>query len=170
MILNKLSKKNSAPCSTDLIDSNCHIRIKTRFCQEKVYLDEAHYYGKLSAYLTNESEHVHICSLYEQIVSTSERPHLVQALLHFYIGQNKIVEMLRSFLLTEIERCADLSTLFRPATICTSLMDHYMRRRCEPFLRKALQEPLTRILSLDTRYGYMKKLLIFSNIMEKNTN
>jgi len=88
-----------------------------------------------------------MCRLYDQVVPTSERPHLVQALLKYFIVRREHVTMLDSYLRAEIERCADLTTLFRPATMCTSLMDFYMRTRCERFLREALQEPLARIFA-----------------------
>lgn len=87
-----------------------------------------------------------MCRLYDQVVTSSERPHLVQALLKYFIVCRNHVAMLDSYLRAEIERCADLTTLFRPATMCTSLMDYYMRTRCETFLRQALQEPITRIV------------------------
>ena len=131
----------------DLVKNNCTIRVKIRFCEEKIYLSRTNY-QELLDYLMNESEHKHLCTFYEHIVPSTERQHLVQSLLRFYICQNKIVEMLKSFLIAEIERCADLSTLFRPASMSTSLMDHYMRTRCDCFLRKALEEPLNRILTL----------------------
>ena len=124
---------------------NCTLRVKIRFCEEKIYLNKNHY-QQLCSFLSDEAEHKHICMLYDQIMPSTERPHFVQALLKFFIAQNKIVEMLKSFLIAEIDRCSDLSTLFRPATMCTSLMDHYMRTRCDEFLRKAIQEPLVRIL------------------------
>lgn len=126
-------------------NNNCTLRVKIRFCEEKIYLNKNHY-QQLCSFLTDEAEHKHICTLYDQIIPSTERPHFVQALLKFFIAQNKIVEMLKSFLIAEIDRCSDLSTLFRPATMCTSLMDHYMRTRCDEFLRKAIQEPLVRIL------------------------
>lgn len=126
------------------VNSNCSLRVKIRFCEEKIYLNR-NYYKQLSSFLLNENEHKNISILYEQIIPSTERSHFVQALLKFFIVKNKLIEMLKSFLLAEIDRCSDLSTLFRPATCSTSLMDQYMRLRCEDFLRKVVEEPLTRI-------------------------
>lgn len=128
--------------------SGCQLRVKIRFCQEKINLNELNY-RKLSEYLLNESEHTNLCHLYDQIMPSTERAHFVQSLLKFFIVKNKIINMLKSFLLCEIKRCADLSTLFRPATMCTSLMDHYMRVRCEEFLHVALEQPLKSIFKSD---------------------
>jgi len=125
--------------------TSCTMRVKLRFCEEKVQL-EKDFYKELCDYLMDEREHKHLCTIYEQVMPSTERTHLVQALLRFFIVKNGIVEMLKSFLITEIDRCADLSTLFRPASMSTSLMDQYMRTRCSQFLRKALEEPLVRIL------------------------
>lgn len=116
-------------------NSNCSIRIKIRFCEEKIYLNKNHYQS-LSSFLLNANEHKNLSILYEQIIPSTERPHFVQALLKFFIVKNKLIEMLKSFLLAEIDRCSDLSTLFRPATCSTSLMDQYMRVRCEDFCAK----------------------------------
>lgn len=127
------------------VSNKCTMRVKIRFCEEKIQLNKD-YYEELCSYLLDENEHKHLCTLYEQIIPSTERAHLVQALLRFFIVKNKIVEMLKSFLLAEIDRCPDLSTLFRPASMSTSLMDHYMRTRCSGFLHKALEEPLVRIL------------------------
>jgi hypothetical protein len=121
--------------------NNCTMRVKIRFCEEKIHINKSHYKG-LSDYLLDKQQHKHLCNLYDQIVDSTERPHLVQALLKFFIVEKCIVDMLKSFLITEIDRCVDLSTIFRPATMTTSLMDHYMKTRCEEFLRRALQQPL----------------------------
>jgi len=139
--------QNSAPLQlqTHRYSTSCTLRVKLRFCEEKVQL-EKDFYKELCDYLMDEREHKHLCTIYEQVMPSTERTHLVQALLRFFIVKNGIVEMLKSFLVTEIDRCADLSTLFRPASMSTSLMDQYMRTRCSQFLRKALEEPLVRIL------------------------
>ncbi len=146
---NDFSENGNSSNEANVISNSCTVRIKLRFCEEKIYLNKS-IYQELSDYLMNESEHRHLSTLYENIVPSTERQHLVQSLLRFYIVQNKIVEMLRSFLVAEIDRCADLSTLFRPASMSTSLMDHYMRVRCDLFLRKALEEPLVHILKQST--------------------
>ncbi|CAF0932789.1 unnamed protein product, partial [Brachionus calyciflorus] len=128
--------------------SNCSIRVKIRFCEEKIYLNKNHYLP-LSNFLLNENEHKNLSILYEQIIPSTERSHFVQALLKFFIVKKKLIDMLKSFLLAEIDRCSDLSTLFRPATCSTSLMDQYMRVRCEDFLHKVIEEPLVRIFKLN---------------------
>lgn len=135
----------SGDLTSKTFNNNCNMRVKLRFCEEKIQLNKD-YYKELCDYLMDENEHKHLCTIYEQIVPSTERSHLVQALLRFYIVKNRIVEMLKSFLLTEIDRSSDLSTLFRPASMSTSLMDQYMSTRCGDFLRKALEEPLIRIL------------------------
>jgi hypothetical protein len=135
------------------------LRLKLRFCEEKIYLNK-NFYKSLSNYLLDEHEHQNLCIIYEQILPTSERAHFVEALLKFFIvsvrkqqqkqnnkNNDLIIQMLKSFLHTEIERCAeqDMSTLFRPATLCTSLMDQYMRTRCNLYLKCVLQDTLVSI-------------------------
>jgi len=78
-------------------------------------------------------------------VPSSERAHFVHALLRYFIVRARIVAALRSFLSAEIARSLDLATLFRPATLCTSLMDQYMRVRCHRFLVESLEVPLSKI-------------------------
>lgn len=108
--------------------NHCSIRIKIRFCQETVQLNTS-VYARLSEFLGDERQHKHLCQIYDQIVPSTERAHLVHALLRYYIVNDRILHALKSFLSAEILRCADLATLFRPATLCTSLMDQYMRVR-----------------------------------------
>ena len=108
--------------------AHCSIRVKIRFCQETVHLNEGVYY-RLSEFLLDERQHKHLCQVYDQVVPSTERTHLVHALLRYFIVKDRILAALKSFLSAEIDRCADLATLFRPATLCTSLMDQYMRVR-----------------------------------------
>jgi hypothetical protein len=125
-------------------NNNCSVRLKIRFCQETIHLDER-VYARLSDYLLDERQHKHLCLLYDQIVPSSERAHFVHALLRYFIVRARIVAALRSFLSAEIARSLDLATLFRPATLCTSLMDQYMRVRCHRFLVESLEVPLSKI-------------------------
>lgn len=122
------TKNEANGSASTTTQSHCSIRVKIRFCQETVHLNER-VYQRLSDYLLDESQHKHLCQLYDQIVPSTERAHLVHALLRYFIVKDRILEALKSFLSTEILRCADLATLFRPATLCTSLMDQFMRVR-----------------------------------------
>lgn len=119
--LNSSHSESSSSSSS----SNCSIRVKIRFCQETIHLNER-VYQRLSDYLLNERHHKHLCQIYDQIVPSTERAHLVHALLRYYIVKDRILAALKSFISVEILRCADLTTLFRPATLCTSLMVQYM--------------------------------------------
>jgi len=150
--------------------NSCTLRVKLRFCEEKVQLEKG-FYQELSDYLQDERQHKHLCTIYEQVVPSTERTHLVQALLRLFVVKNSIVEMLKSFLIAEIDRCSDLSTLFRPASMATSLMDQYMRIRCIHFLRKVLEEPLARILrnnSNDTSLSGISSLPTAQNSLNPN--
>lgn len=164
---NGFSKEQSS--QQPQVNCNCTLRAKIRFCEEKIYLNRDHY-KDLCAYLMDEREHKHLCTLYEQIIPSTERSHFVQSLIRFYIVKNQLVEMLKSFLLTEIDRCADLSTLFRPATMSTSLMDQYMRTRCDEFLRKALEEPLVKILRQNQTSSAGSTSNTSQNSSSNNTN
>jgi hypothetical protein len=83
--------------------SGCTMRVKLRFCEERIQMNQAHY-KSLCDYLMDEREHRHFCTIYEQIIPSTERPHVVQALLRFFIVKNNIVEILKSYLVAEIDR------------------------------------------------------------------
>ena len=126
--------------------SGCNIRIKLCFSEDKVALIR-HHYDPLADFLLRPDFHRHLCIVYERLVSATDRAHLVNALLRLCVVRRRVVTTLRSFLFAEIERCRDLSTLFRPASLCTALLDAYMRMRCLPFLRYSLEDTLKVILS-----------------------
>ena len=161
------SHSSSSACSSD--NHACTIRLKIRYCQEKIFLDKW-LYAPLGEYLTSERERPHLCTLYERVVPSSERGHLVHAMLRLFIVEHKLVDMLTSFLETEIDGCADLSTLFRSASMATSLMDHYMRTRCHTFLHKALQQPLVRVLSGKHHAWHQQQLRAQQQQQQQHTN
>lgn len=89
--------------NTKSYSNSCTMRVKLRFCEERIQMNQA-YYKELCDYLMDEREHKHFCTIYEQIIPSTERAHVVQALLRFFIVKNRIVEMLKSYLTTEIDR------------------------------------------------------------------
>ena len=99
----QLGEVNGLANSSKSYSNSCTMRVKLRFCEERIQMNQD-YYKELCDYLMDEREHKHFCTIYEQIVPSTERAHVVQALLRFFIVKNRIVEMLKSYLVTEIDR------------------------------------------------------------------
>ncbi len=77
--------------------------------------------------------------------------------LCFYVGkitqvitvcrhERKEAELLQTLNDAEIDKEEETSTLFRAASLTTTLMDHYMKSICTPFLMAAVSETIHKLM------------------------
>ncbi|XP_022919316.1 ras GTPase-activating protein 1 [Onthophagus taurus] len=76
----------------------------------------------------------------------ADRQPLAVALLKVFRAEMRETELLRELNNAEIEKETEISTLFRAASLPTTLMDLYMRAECGDFLRAALMDIIQRLL------------------------
>jgi Ras GTPase-activating protein 1 len=79
-------------------------------------------------------------------VCHSDRMPLAAALLRVFLHERQEVHLLQVLCEAEIQREEETSTLFRSATLTTSLMDLFMRIVSHPFLEAALASMLRKIV------------------------
>lgn len=76
----------------------------------------------------------------------NDRVLLATSLLRVFCHEKRETELLRVLCQTEIARETETATLFRGASLASTLMDLYMRTECGEFLQSAISETVTRIL------------------------
>ncbi|KAJ8918040.1 hypothetical protein NQ315_011496 [Exocentrus adspersus] len=76
----------------------------------------------------------------------ADRAPLATALLRVFRAEGRETELLRELNCAEITRETETSTLFRAASLATTLMDLYMRAECGGFLQAAVLETVLRLL------------------------
>ncbi|KAG5897068.1 hypothetical protein JTB14_025884 [Gonioctena quinquepunctata] len=76
----------------------------------------------------------------------SDRAPLATALLRVFRAEGRETELLRELNSAEITRETETSTLFRAASLATTLMDLYMKAECGGFLQAAVLETVLRLL------------------------
>ncbi|XP_063906525.1 ras GTPase-activating protein 1 [Zophobas morio] len=76
----------------------------------------------------------------------ADRAPLATALLRVFRAEGRETELLIELNSAEIERETETSTLFRAASLSTTLMDLYMRAECRGFLHAAVLETVLRLL------------------------
>lgn len=76
----------------------------------------------------------------------NDRVPLATSLLRVFRHEKRETELLRILCQTEIARENETSTLFRGASLATTLMDLYMRTECGAFLQSAVSDTVNRIL------------------------
>ncbi|XP_068912775.1 ras GTPase-activating protein 1 [Tenebrio molitor] len=79
-------------------------------------------------------------------ISHADRAPLATALLRVFRAEGRETELLIELNSAEIERETETSTLFRAASLSTTLMDLYMRAECRGFLQAAVLETVLRLL------------------------
>ena len=63
-----------------------------------------------------------------------------------YRHERKEAELLQSLNDAELDKEEETSTLFRAASLTTTLMDHYMKSICTPFLMAAVSETIHKLM------------------------
>ncbi|KAF7282565.1 hypothetical protein GWI33_002355 [Rhynchophorus ferrugineus] len=76
----------------------------------------------------------------------ADRAPLATALLRVFRAEGRETELLRELNTAEIGRETETSTLFRAASLATTLMDLYMKAECGGFLQAAVLETVLRLL------------------------
>ncbi|XP_077291075.1 RAS p21 protein activator vap isoform X2 [Arctopsyche grandis] len=76
----------------------------------------------------------------------ADRMPLATALLRVFRHDNRAPELIRELLQAEVAREADTPTLFRATTLCTTLMDIYMKADCHGFLQAAVSETVQKLM------------------------
>ncbi|EDW06133.1 ras GTPase-activating protein 1 isoform X1 [Drosophila mojavensis] len=76
----------------------------------------------------------------------NDRVPLATALLRVFRHEKRETELIRILCQAEVARENETTTLFRGASLATTLMDLYMRTECSGFLQSAVSETVQRIL------------------------
>lgn len=76
----------------------------------------------------------------------ADRAPLATSLLRVFRAEGRETELLRELNSAEVARETETSTLFRAASLPTTLMDLYMRAECGGFLQAAVLETVLRLL------------------------
>ncbi len=63
-----------------------------------------------------------------------------------YRHERKEADLLQTLNDAEIDKEEETSTLFRAASLTTTLMDHYMKSICTPFLIAAVSETIHKLM------------------------
>jgi len=77
-----------------------------------------------------------------------DRKTLATSLLRIFRGERREHDLLARLMECEVDRETDTSTLFRAASLTTTLMDLYMKATCSNFLHSCLNGTITRVLEL----------------------
>lgn len=64
----------------------------------------------------------------------------------FLRHERKEADLLQTLNDAEIDKEEETSTLFRAASLTTTLMDHYMKSVCTPFLAAAVSETIHKLM------------------------
>lgn len=79
-------------------------------------------------------------------VSHLDRVPLASSLLRIFKHEKKEADLLRSLNQAEVDKEQETSTLFRAASLTTTLMDLYMKSVCTSFLKCALQDTILKLI------------------------
>uniref|UniRef100_A0A182K4P8 Ras GTPase-activating protein 1 n=1 Tax=Anopheles christyi TaxID=43041 RepID=A0A182K4P8_9DIPT len=117
------------------------IRLRIRYLDDLVMPCEE--YSPLQQLLV-ESELNAVRALSE--ICHNDRIPLATSLLKVFRHEKRETELLRILCQAEVARENETSTLFRGASLATTLMDLYMRAECTLFLQSAVSDTVQRIL------------------------
>ncbi|XP_056643425.1 ras GTPase-activating protein 1 [Diorhabda sublineata] len=117
------------------------LRLKTRYLHDLVMPAEE--YSPLQQLLI-EPGLTSVKTLAE--ICHSDRAPLATALLRVFRAEGRETELLKELNTAEILRETETSTLFRAASLATTLMDLFMKAECGGFLQAAVLETVLRLL------------------------
>ncbi|KAK5650860.1 hypothetical protein RI129_001889 [Pyrocoelia pectoralis] len=117
------------------------LRLRTRYLHDLVMPAEE--YSPLQQLLL-EPGLVSVKCLAE--ICHADRAPLATALLRVFRAEGRETELLKELNSAEVARETETPTLFRAATLATTLMDLYMRAECGGFLQAAVLETVLRLL------------------------
>ncbi|KAJ9580394.1 hypothetical protein L9F63_003948 [Diploptera punctata] len=117
------------------------LRLRTRYLHDLIMPQEE--YSPMQQLVLDPSLEVvralaDICHL--------DRVPLANSLLRIFRYERKEADLLKSLNEAEIEKEEETSTLFRAASLTTTLMDLYMKSVCTGFLHSAIQDTILKLL------------------------
>lgn len=117
------------------------LRLRMRYLDDLIMPCEE--YSPLQQLLL-EPEFVSVKALAE--LCHVDRMPLATSILRVFRAERKETELLRTLCQAEVARESETTTLFRGASLATTLMDAYMKAECGAFLQAAVSETVQRIL------------------------
>ncbi|EEB13509.1 Ras GTPase-activating protein, putative [Pediculus humanus corporis] len=117
------------------------IKLKTKYVHDLIMPQEE--YSPLQELILDPSLEV-VRSLAE--ICHSDRLPLANSLLKIFRAKHKEADLMTSLNDLEIEREEETSTLFRGASLTTTIMDLYMKSICDGFLQASVQEIVIKLL------------------------
>ncbi|KAJ8680102.1 hypothetical protein QAD02_015889 [Eretmocerus hayati] len=75
-----------------------------------------------------------------------DRVPLATSLLRIFRHEERVTDLLRSLNQNEVDKEDDTPTLFRAASLTTTLMDLFMKSECTSFLKSALQDTILKLI------------------------
>lgn len=126
-------------------DSWGAVRARIRF-QSELILAFDDYHSLKDLILSPDLDTIAIC---EQFCCLDRSP-LALALLKIAKFEGKELLLMRQLIQREVFIETQTQTLFRANSMTTSLIDHFLKQICQPFLQRALSEPIQRVLESKT--------------------
>ncbi|XP_059172622.1 ras GTPase-activating protein 1-like [Physella acuta] len=140
------------------------LRLKSRY-QHEIIMPQEEYTSLKELLLDDGYEHIMALS---QISGESERTTLAYALLQIFRHERKEAGLLCALNDREIEKEAEVSTLFRAGSLATTLMVQYMKLTSTNFVHKAVKESVQKIVELKQSCELDPKFL--ENSTDKQSN
>ncbi|CAL1535836.1 unnamed protein product [Lymnaea stagnalis] len=120
------------------------LRLKSRY-QHEIIMPQEEYTSLKELLLDDGYEHILTIS---QVSGESERSTLAYALLQIFRHERKEAGLLCALNDKEIEKEAEVSTLFRAGSLATTLMVQYMKLTSTNFVQRAVKESVQKIVEL----------------------
>lgn len=116
------------------------VRVRVRFVNELI-MPLAEYSPLKDLLLGDDLEVIAMC----EKLCYHDRSTLAAALLKISRYQRRECHLIQALLEREIQLETDVSCLFRPNSLTTTLIDQYMKATCQEFLVKSLTEPINKV-------------------------
>nr|CAH0102365.1 unnamed protein product [Daphnia galeata] len=117
------------------------IRLRTRYLHDLIMPEEE--YSPLKELLLDP--HLEAVRALADLCHLDRVP-LATSLLRVFRHERKEADLLQTLNDAEIDKEEETSTLFRAASLTTTLMDHYMKSICTPFLTAAVSETIHKLM------------------------
>ncbi|XP_027205911.2 RAS p21 protein activator vap isoform X2 [Dermatophagoides pteronyssinus] len=116
------------------------VRVRVRFVNELI-MPLAEYSPLKDLLLGDDLEVIAMC----EKLCYHDRSTLAAALLKISRYQRRECHLIQALLEREIQLETDVSCLFRPNSLTTTLIDQYMKATCQDFLVKSLTDPINKV-------------------------
>ncbi|XP_013087831.2 ras GTPase-activating protein 1-like [Biomphalaria glabrata] len=141
------------------------LRLKSRY-QHEIIMPQDEYTSLKELLLDDGYEHILTLA---QVSGESERTTLAYALLQIFRHEKKEAGLLCTLNDKEIEKEAEVSTLFRAGSLATTLMVQYMKMTSTAFVQKAVKESVQKIVELKQSCELDPKFLENSTDQQSNS-